>query len=57
MKTEFLKDLGLSEEAIAKIFAESGKDVEREKAKMEISIHAPLGGVRLQTCITLLRAV
>ena len=33
MKTEFLKDLGLSDDVIAKIFAESGKDVEREKAK------------------------
>lgn len=35
MKTDFLKGLGLSDDVIAKIQAESGKDVEAEK----ISIH------------------
>lgn len=33
MKTEFLKSLGLSEDVIAQIQAESGKDVQAEKDK------------------------
>lgn len=33
MKTEFLKGLGLEDDVIAKIQAESGKDVEAEKQK------------------------
>ena len=33
MKTEFLKELGLEQDAIDKIMAENGKDVEAEKAK------------------------
>lgn len=33
MKTEFLKELGLTEEQIGKIQAESGKDVQKEKDK------------------------
>lgn len=34
MKTEFLKGLELSEEVIAKIQAESGKDIEKVKAEL-----------------------
>lgn len=34
MKTEFLKGLGLEDEVIAKIMAENGKDIEKEKAKV-----------------------
>lgn len=37
MKTEFLKELGIEAEAITKIMAENGKDIEREKAKAEAS--------------------
>ena len=33
MKTEFLKELGLTDEQIGKIQAESGKDVQKEKDK------------------------
>ena len=33
MKTEFLKELGLEEEIISKIQAESGKDIQKEKDK------------------------
>lgn len=33
MKTEFLKGLGLEEDAISKIMAENGKDIQREKDK------------------------
>ncbi|WP_304508927.1 phage scaffolding protein [Anaerotignum sp.] len=33
MKTEFLKSLGLEDDAISKIMAENGKDIEKEKAK------------------------
>ena len=33
MKTEFLKELGIEDEAIKKIMAENGKDIEREKEK------------------------
>lgn len=33
MKTEFLKGLGIDDETIAKIMAENGKDIEKEKAK------------------------
>lgn len=33
MKTEFLKGLGIEDDAIAKIMAENGKDIEKEKAK------------------------
>lgn len=34
MKTEFLKELGLSEEQIKSVMTENGKDVEKEKAKI-----------------------
>lgn len=34
MKTEFLKSLGLEDDAISKIMAENGKDIEKEKAKV-----------------------
>lgn len=33
MKTEFLKELGLSQEAIDKVMAENGKDIAAEQAK------------------------
>ena len=33
MKVDFLKELGLSDEQISKIQAESGKDVQKEKDK------------------------
>jgi hypothetical protein len=33
MKTDFLKELGIEDEAIKKIMAENGKDIEREKDK------------------------
>ena len=33
MKTEFLKGLGLEQDAIDKIMAENGKDIAAEKAK------------------------
>lgn len=33
MKTEFLKGLGIEDDAISKIMAENGKDIEKEKAK------------------------
>ena len=33
MKTEFLRGLGLEQDAIDKIMAENGKDVAAEKAK------------------------
>ena len=33
MKTEFLKGLGLTDEQISQIQAESGKDVQKEKDK------------------------
>lgn len=33
MKTDFLKELGLEKDAIEKIMAENGKDIEREKEK------------------------
>lgn len=36
MKTEFLKSLGLDEEVIAKIQAESGKDIQAEKDKFAV---------------------
>ena len=35
MKTEFLKSLGLEDDVIAKIQAESGKDVQKEKDKLQ----------------------
>lgn len=35
MKTEFLKGLGLENEAINKILAENGRDIEAEKAKTD----------------------
>ena len=34
MKTEFLKELGLEQEAIDKVMAENGKDIAAEKAKL-----------------------
>lgn len=33
MKTEFLKGLGIEDDTIAKIMAENGKDIEKEKTK------------------------
>ena len=33
MKTEFLKGLGIEDDAISKIMAENGKDIEKEKIK------------------------
>ena len=33
MKTEFLKNLGLEQDAIDKIMAENGKDIAAEQAK------------------------
>ena len=35
MNTEFLKELGLEQEAIAKIMAENGKDIAKEQKKTE----------------------
>lgn len=35
MKTEFLKDLGLTDEQIKSVMGENGKDIEREKSKYE----------------------
>lgn len=35
MKREYLKELGIEDEAIDKILAENGKDIEREKQKTE----------------------
>lgn len=35
MKTEFLKELGLTDEQIKSIMGENGRDIEREKAKYE----------------------
>lgn len=35
MKTEFLKELGLTEEQIKSIMAENGKDIEAEKEKVK----------------------
>ena len=34
MKTEFLKDLGLTEEQIKAVMAENGKDIQREQEKI-----------------------
>ena len=38
MKTEFLEGLGLEKDAIDKIMAENGKDVEAEKAKTKAAV-------------------
>ena len=35
MKTEFLKELGLTQEVIDKIMAENGKDIAAEQKKSE----------------------
>ena len=35
MKREYLKELGLEDEIIDKVLAENGKDIEREKGKVE----------------------
>ena len=35
MKTEFLKGLGIEEDVTAKIMAENGKDIEKEKKAKE----------------------
>lgn len=35
MKTEFLKDLGLTDEQIASVMAENGKDIKKEKDKAD----------------------
>ena len=47
MKTEFLKELGLEQEAIDKIMAENGKDVEKHKAAAETS-KTELDGLKAQ---------
>lgn len=47
MKTEFLKELGLEKEAIDKIMAENGKDIEAEKAKLTAK-EAEIAGVKKQ---------
>lgn len=47
MKTEFLKELGLEQEAIDKIMAENGKDIEKHKAAAETS-KAELDGLKSQ---------
>lgn len=38
MKTEFLKELGLTEEQITSIMAENGKDINKEKEKTEAAV-------------------
>ena len=35
MKREFLKELGLTDEAVDRIMAENGRDIERQKEKLE----------------------
>lgn len=35
MKREFLKGLGLTDEAIDSVMAENGRDIERQKEKLE----------------------
>ena len=35
MKTEFLKEFGLNQEAIDKIMAENGKDIAAEQKKLQ----------------------
>ncbi|HAK42835.1 MAG TPA: hypothetical protein DCM59_09220 [Clostridium sp.] len=47
MKTEFLKELGLTEEEIKSIMAENGKDVEAEKEKIKATT-AELEGTKTQ---------
>lgn len=47
MKTEFLKELGLTQEQIDKIMAENGKDVEKYKTAAEGS-KAELDGLKTQ---------
>ena len=36
MKTEFLKELGLSDEQIKSIMAENGKDIAAEKKRLKL---------------------
>lgn len=40
MKTEFLKELGIAEDAVQKIFAENGKDIEQAKSKLQDQLTA-----------------
>lgn len=47
MKREYLKELGIEDEAIDKILAENGKDIEREKQKTE-NAKADADGLRDQ---------
>lgn len=47
MKTEFLKELGLTEEQIKSVMAENGKDIELEKEKTKTSI-TELEGTKTQ---------
>ena len=47
MKTEFLKELGLSDEQIKSIMAENGKDIAAEKKKTE-TVTSELEGIKSQ---------
>lgn len=47
MKTEFLKELGLSDEQIKSIMAENGKDIASEKKKTEAAT-SELEGIKTQ---------
>lgn len=47
MKTEFLKELGLSDEQIKSIMAENGKDIAAEKKKTE-TVTSELEGIKTQ---------
>lgn len=40
MKTEFLKELGIAEDVVQKIFAENGKDIEQAKSKLQDQLTA-----------------
>lgn len=44
MKREFLEGLGLEKDAIDKIMAENGKDIEAGKAKLEEEQRLASGG-------------
>ena len=51
MKTDFLKGLGLEQDAIDKIMAENGKDIAAEKAKttkVGVSVTITRVSLRLQ---------
>lgn len=47
MKTEFLKELGLSDEQIKSVMAENGKDIEAEKDKTKTAT-TELDGIKTQ---------